>query len=181
MRTQSDSRGRERSPSPTGGAGTTFTVNQDPAPCTYGLSPTGATPPGTGTSASITVTTLVGCAWTAVSNDSWISVNQDPEIPDAPSNMAAVALSRSKVKLTWDDNSGNEVEFRLERKLGAGGTYALIATFPADTTGTTDSPVEPSTTYFYRVMACNSAGCSAASGEVSVTTPSLGFFIGEEQ
>jgi len=85
------------------------------------------------------------------------------------------------VKVTWDDNSGNEADLRVERKLGAGGTYVRILTLPPDTTATTDSPVERSTTYFYRVMACNSAGCSAASGEVSVTTPSLGWFIGEER
>ena len=202
----------------TGGAGTTFTVNQDPAPCTFGLTPTSASFAGVGGSDSVTVTTLVGCAWTAVSNDGWITVDggtpgsgsgtvlysvaanagsaarsgsmtiggtsftvtQDPQIPDAPSNLAAVATGSTKVKLTWDDNAANEAEIRLERKLGAGGTYAQILTLPPDTTGTTDSPVQRSTTYYYRVMACNSVGCSAPSSEVSVTTPSLGFFIGEE-
>ena len=202
----------------TGGAGTTFAVNQDPAPCTFGLSPTSASFAGSGGGDNVTVTTLVGCAWTAVSNDGWITVTgstpgsgsgtvlysvaanagsaarsgsmtiggtsftvtQDPQIPDAPSNLAAVATGSTKVKLTWDDNAANEAEIRLERKLGAGGTYAQILTLPPDTTGTTDSPVQRSTTYYYRVMACNSVGCSTPSSEVSVTTPSLGFFIGEE-
>jgi hypothetical protein len=52
---------------------------------------------------------------------------------------------------------------------------------PADTTSAEDSPVLGHTTYVYCVMACNSAGCSDPSAEVSVTTPALGIFIGDEQ
>jgi hypothetical protein len=108
------------------------------------------------------------------------TVNQDPQIPDPPSNLAGVALSSSKAKLTWTDNAGNESELRVERKLGAAGTFQQIVSLPTDTTGFTDTGLERHTEYVYRVMACNSAGCSAPSSEVTVTTPALGFFIGEE-
>jgi hypothetical protein len=196
----------------------TFTVTQDPAPCTYSIVPTEASFPDAGGSGGVTVSTVAGCTWTAVSNDSWITVtsgtpgngpgtveynvaandgsttrvgsltiagesltvNQDPQVPDTPTNLAGVAMSSSKVKLTWTDNAANETEIRVERKLGATGAFAQIATLPSDTTGYTDTGLQRRTEYVYRVMACNSAGCSAPSAEVTVTTPALGIFIGEE-
>ncbi|MBA2737859.1 MAG: BACON domain-containing protein, partial [Pyrinomonadaceae bacterium] len=53
--------------------GQTFTVNQ-PAGCTYSISPTSANPPASGSTGSVNVTVSNGCAWTAVSNASWITV-----------------------------------------------------------------------------------------------------------
>ncbi len=42
--------------------------------CNYSINPTNATYDASGGSGSVDVTALTGCAWTAVSNDSWISV-----------------------------------------------------------------------------------------------------------
>jgi len=57
-------------------AGKTFTVNQSGAvPCTYSISPTKATVSRGGvTNATVAVTAPAGCAWTAVSNATWIRV-----------------------------------------------------------------------------------------------------------
>jgi hypothetical protein len=57
-------------------AGQTFTVTQDAAACTYAISPVSydAPAPG-GAGPSIAVTATAGCAWTAVSNDAWITVD----------------------------------------------------------------------------------------------------------
>ena len=55
-------------------AGATFTVTQAAATCTYSISPSAqsfSASAGTGSSA---VTTTPGCAWTSVSNASWITV-----------------------------------------------------------------------------------------------------------
>ena len=60
--------------------------------------------------------------------------------------------------------------FRLERKTGFAGTYALIATLPAGQTSYSDSGLQASTTYFYRIKAYNNAGESAYSNEASATT-----------
>ncbi|MCU1288203.1 MAG: hypothetical protein JWN60_432, partial [Acidobacteria bacterium] len=51
----------------------TFNVTQD-ASCSYTLSSSAATSPAAGNSGSVSVTTTAGCAWTAVSNVSWITV-----------------------------------------------------------------------------------------------------------
>lgn len=42
--------------------------------CNYSINPTSATYDSTGGSGSVDVTTMTGCPWTAVSNDSWITV-----------------------------------------------------------------------------------------------------------
>jgi hypothetical protein len=57
-------------------AGQTFTVNQDPAAgsCVFSISPTGAAFGSAGGSASVAVTATAGCMWTAVSNDSFITI-----------------------------------------------------------------------------------------------------------
>ncbi len=61
-------------------AGQTFTVNQaaaPPPPCTYNIAPTAETVAAagaTGSSVVVVVTAGAGCAWTATSNASWISI-----------------------------------------------------------------------------------------------------------
>lgn len=58
-------------------AGSTVTVAQDAVPvaCTYSATPLTFTSPDTGdTGLTVDVVTQPGCAWTAVSNDSWLTV-----------------------------------------------------------------------------------------------------------
>ncbi len=54
-------------------AGQTFTVTQANG-CTYSINPTSANVAAGGGTGNVTVTTTAGCAWTAASNDSWITV-----------------------------------------------------------------------------------------------------------
>ncbi len=55
-------------------AGQTFTVTQDPLPCTYSITPTAQSFPATGGNGTVNVTSLTGCAWTAASNAAWLSI-----------------------------------------------------------------------------------------------------------
>jgi hypothetical protein len=56
-------------------AGLTFTVNQAGAvACTFAISPTRATFQVDGGAASVSVTAPDGCAWTAASNATWITI-----------------------------------------------------------------------------------------------------------
>ncbi|HKP85896.1 MAG TPA: putative Ig domain-containing protein [Blastocatellia bacterium] len=93
-----------------------------------------------------------------------------PAPPAAPGALAASAASTSSINLSWADNSNNENGFRLERKTGASGTYALIATIPANQIGYADGGLAAATTYFYRIKAYNGAGESAYSNEAFATT-----------
>jgi endoglucanase len=97
-----------------------------------------------------------------------------PTIPDPPSNLTATTASSSAIDLAWQDNSGNEDAFVIERKLGAGGTYAEVDTVGPNVTTYQDSGLDPETTYYYRVLARNEAGDSDPSNEDWATTDAAG-------
>ena len=82
-------------------------------------------------------------------------------IPDAPFNLVATAASVSQIDLTWLDNSSNEAGFKIERKIGAGGTYSQIDSVIANVTNYSNNGLAPITNYFYRVRAYNTVGNSA--------------------
>ncbi len=94
--------------------------------------------------------------------------------PVAPSSLGAAAASATQVNLNWTDNSANETGFKIERKTGAGGAYAQIATAVAGSTSYSDTGLTVNTTYYYRVRSTNSAGDSAYSNESSIVTPPSG-------
>ncbi|MBC7908881.1 MAG: fibronectin type III domain-containing protein, partial [Pyrinomonadaceae bacterium] len=93
-----------------------------------------------------------------------------PTAPAAPTNLTATASSSSQINLSWSDTANNESGFRIERKTGAGGTYAEIATVGANVTSYSNTGLAASTTYFYRVRAYNATGNSAYSNEANATT-----------
>jgi hypothetical protein len=76
--------------------------------------------------------------------------------------MEAIA---GQLELFWADNSNNERGFRIERKSGATGTYARIATVRGNVTSFTDSALKEGSIYCYRVRSFNAAGGSAYSNE----------------
>lgn len=94
-----------------------------------------------------------------------------PVSPIAPLGLAAATTSPSRLDLAWQDPNGNEVESRIERKLGATGTFGQIATLGANVTVYADTGLAPGSTYVYRVRACNAVGCSDYSNEATATTP----------
>ncbi|MGH9838881.1 MAG: S8 family serine peptidase [Blastocatellia bacterium] len=55
-------------------AGRIFTVTQDAPSCTYSISPASANYTSAGGAGSASVTAGAGCAWTAASNDAWITI-----------------------------------------------------------------------------------------------------------
>jgi hypothetical protein len=55
-------------------------------------------------------------------------------LPTAPGNLTASAISTTQINLSWVDNATNESGYKIERKTGAGGTYAQIATVGANAT-----------------------------------------------
>jgi Tol biopolymer transport system component len=75
------------------------------------------------------------------------------------------------VRLDWTDNAVNEDSYRVERRELSSG-FSEIALLGANSQSYVDSGLSPLTTYVYRVRASNSAGDSAYSNEVTVTTPS---------
>jgi len=88
---------------------------------------------------------------------------------NAPSDLVADAVTSSRIDINWEDNSGDETGFKIERKTGAG-SYAQVATVGVDTTSYSNTALTANTNYYYRVRAYNAAGDSDYSNEASATT-----------
>lgn len=97
-----------------------------------------------------------------------------PSPPAAPSALNAVAISATRVDLSWTDNASDEVEFEIERAPAGSGTWAALDTAAEDATSYSDTTVVAETAYDFRVRAVNADGNSAWSNTASATTPAAG-------
>jgi hypothetical protein len=77
----------------------------------------------------------------------------------------------AQVTLNWQDNSGNESGFRIERATGSSGSFSQIATKSSNVVSHIDATVAANTTYRYRVRAYNSAGNSPYSNITTISVP----------
>lgn len=78
----------------------------------------------------------------------------DPIRPRSASGVSAVAVL-DDIAVTWNDESGIESGFRIERRDTGGGSWSPLATMAAGVTGFTDATVTGATTYDYRVITLN--------------------------
>lgn len=79
--------------------------------------------------------------------------------PAAPVLISAVE-HKHHADLEWQDNSGNETSFIVQRSLQATSGWSNIATLNANTTTYKDDKATRGLVYYYRIAACNPAGCS---------------------
>lgn len=91
-------------------------------------------------------------------------------IPADPTSLTATATGSSSIFLQWVDNATNEVNYKLERKVGSGGSFLFIRQFSANVT-TYMETATGGLLYTYRVRASNPAGNSGYSNEASITLP----------
>ncbi|MFN8007242.1 MAG: fibronectin type III domain-containing protein [Terriglobia bacterium] len=133
--------------------------------------------PNTGLSASTTyyyrVRAYNGIGDSAYSNEANATTQAPPTPPAAPSGLTATKISTSQINLSWTDNSGNESGFRIERKLGVGGTYSEIAVVGVNVTTYSNTGLNNGSVYYYRVRAYNGAGNSGYSNEANACTGTL--------
>jgi len=93
-----------------------------------------------------------------------------PAVPATPSNLVAVAVSTGQISLTWNEMlDEGATRISIERKLGSGGTYAMVAQV---TNGLSyvDTGLTAGTEYYYRVRAINVNTWSPYSNETNTTT-----------
>ncbi len=93
-------------------------------------------------------------------------------VPAAPSNLAANGTSTSVIRLTWNDNSNNENEFRVEQKVGA--NFVDIGSVATNATAVNVTNFPPNTSATFRVRARNANGDSPYSNEATGTTQGSG-------
>ena len=98
----------------------------------------------------------------------WIQ-SLEPETVDGPDGLVAVAVSHSQVDLSWQDHSGNEAGFVLERSID-GLNFAIHAIVEPDVTSASDTTAEPFSTNYYRVRAFGSYVYSTPSNVASAVT-----------
>jgi len=96
-----------------------------------------------------------------------------PFPPVIPANLKTTTVSATQIDLTWTDKSSTETGFKIERKTGVAGVYALIATVAANAVKHSDNGLSDGTLYVYRIAAYNAGGSSAYSSESATTTVSL--------
>jgi subtilisin family serine protease len=92
-----------------------------------------------------------------------------PTPPQAPTGLAATAVSTSQINLAWTDNSGDETGFLIERSTN-GTDFGQIASVGAGATSFSNTGLAASTTYWYRVRAQSGGGFSDYSNIDSDTT-----------
>ena len=91
--------------------------------------------------------------------------------PDQPLSLFATPVSSTEIILSWQDTSTNEIGFRISRKTGSLGTWAVIGTVVSGSTTARNTGLNPATSYTFRVTAFNSAGESNPTNEAIATTP----------
>jgi Zn-dependent metalloprotease/transcriptional regulator CtsR len=88
--------------------------------------------------------------------------------PAAPSGLAAVAVTSTRIDLSWTDNSTYEQGYRVERSSG-GGAYAVVGLLGANATAYSSTSLVSGTTYSYRVRAYEGPNQSGYSNTVSAS------------
>ena len=94
-----------------------------------------------------------------------------------PSNLTAVGISSSSVKLSWEDKSFDESEFEIYRSETSGGPYTLLGSSPTDTPTYTDATVSTGTIYYYQVRAIRPGGATGYSNEANGSPISFSVYI----
>ncbi|MGH7462444.1 MAG: fibronectin type III domain-containing protein, partial [Longimicrobiales bacterium] len=145
----------------------TSSVSQGTAPATITVSATtGSLPTGTYTAAlGVTSPVAMNSPQTV---DVTFNVLEPP--PSTPATLSATPVSPAQINLAWAAASGVVVRYRIERKTGAAGTYAVIDSVASSATTYNNTGLSSATLYGYRVRACNTTGCSTPTAEANATS-----------
>ena len=87
-----------------------------------------------------------------------------------PTELTATLISYNGVDLAWQDNSDSETGFLVQRRVDGSDDWIEIGRTESNTTLFSDTGLEPTTTYHYRVQAFDIIQSSAFSNPVRVRT-----------
>jgi fibronectin type 3 domain-containing protein len=89
--------------------------------------------------------------------------------PDAPANLTASGQSSTQINLSWADVT-DETSYKVQRSANGTTGWSQVGTTAANVTAFSNTGLSANTTYWYRVVASNASGDSAASTSASATT-----------
>ncbi len=97
------------------------------------------------------IDTTIGSVWRFTTESSPLAI---------PDSLSATAVSFSQIDLSWSDNSENETGFNIERSPDGVANWMEIASVAENDNAYSDSLLNPSTLYYYRVRAVKLYGYS---------------------
>lgn len=83
-----------------------------------------------------------------------------PNGPNPPTNLTANSVSFNEVNLSWADNSNDETGFEIYRRALGQSNYQLTTTTSSNVLSFNDVGLQPSTTYFYKIISRSNIGVS---------------------
>lgn len=121
----------------------------------------------------VIVVAVLSCAAGAGSEDPSPDPEPNPETPDAPSELAADAITGATIKLTWTDNADNEEGFTLQRAENAAFTGATEIAIAAEEESYLDTALATGHTYYYRIRSFYGSLISAWSNTADEELPEV--------
>ncbi len=91
-------------------------------------------------------------------------------VPPIPANLSLLPVSSKKIDATWSDvvdETSYELQWSKKEDFSSGVKTKVLG---ADITSHTAKKLKRNTTYYFRLRACNSFGCSQHTNTVSATT-----------
>jgi len=89
------------------------------------------------------------------------------DLPTPPTSLTATAVSYDQIDISWQDKSNDETGFQIFRADNTAGPFYPIEIVGANTTNYSDTELQGSTTYYYKVSALGEYGDSGFSDEIS--------------
>ena len=99
-----------------------------------------------------------------------ITVSAPALPPTAPSGLVATAQSTSEILVTWQDNSGSEEAYKLDRRVSGATSWVRVVQTAANDTSHTDSGLSAETKYYYKVKAWKADGGDSAYSNIDDAT-----------
>ncbi|MCE6988556.1 fibronectin type III domain-containing protein [Dyadobacter sp. CY323] len=90
-------------------------------------------------------------------------------VPNAPARLSATTVNYEQINLAWEDVSGNETGFQIERSTN-GTTFNKIADLGANVKTYESKGLNAETKYYFRIRAVNAIGNSPYSNVADATT-----------
>ncbi|MEP1892247.1 MAG: right-handed parallel beta-helix repeat-containing protein, partial [Cyclobacteriaceae bacterium] len=97
-------------------------------------------------------------------------------LPSAPTNLSVVSLSSDSIQFIWEDNSGDEDGFIIERAVSSE-NFSVLDTVNANVETYTDDSIMSGIQYSYRLFAYNKIGLSESSNQLDTIPPYPIYFV----